>query len=187
MGNNMTNLSEEQEALKNSITKSALIWGLVLGVIAGAITFWLTGEMASSERAQTTGFVAGGVGFVLFLFNSWRGKKSSKCAKCSATFSISRTGREETLVSSEEKSEHEKLEGGGSKLSEWMEDKLDVVETYNCSSCDDETTKEYQITRKRDEVVREKGARTGKGDDVEVAAVVEPPKVRRVKNKRKTK
>lgn len=183
----MTTLSEEQQDLKNSITKSALIWGLVLGVIAGAITFWLTGEMASSERAQTTGFVAGGVGFLLFLFNSWRGKKSAKCAKCSAAFSISRTGREETLVSSEEKSKHEKLEGGGSKLSEWVEDKFDVVETFVCSSCDDETTNEFQTTRKRDEVVREKGARTGTADDVKVAPVVATQKVSRAKRKPKSK
>ncbi len=183
----MTNLSEEQEALKYSIAKSALIWGLVLGVIAGAITFWLSGGMTSGERAQTTGFVAGGVGFVLFLFISWRGKKSAKCAKCSAAFSISRTGREETLVSSEEKSEHEKLEGGGSKLTEWIEDKLDVVETFSCSSCNDVTTKEFQITRKRDEVVREKGARTGKADDVDVAAVVATQKVSSAKRKPKSK
>ncbi len=155
----MSNLSSEQQDLKRSITKSAIIWGVVLGCIAGAIAFWLTADMTEGNRTQITGMVAGGVGFLLFLFISRSGAKSSKCEKCSAAFSISRTNREENLVSAEEKSEHEKLDDGGSKLTTWIEEKFDVVETYTCSSCDNITTKNSQITRKKDEVVREKGSR----------------------------
>ena len=156
----MGNLSSEQLELKQSITKSAVIWGAILGCIAGAITFWLTADMTPENRTQITGMVAGGVGFLLFLLISRSRAKSSKCEKCSASFSISRSNREENLVSSEEKSEHEKLDKGGSKLTTWIEEKIDVVETYTCSSCNNITTKNFQITRKKDEVVREKGARS---------------------------
>lgn len=163
----MSNLSSEQQDLKNSIRKSAIIWGVILGGVAGAITFWLTADMAQDNRTQITGMVAGGVGFLLFWLISRSGAKSSKCEKCSASFSISRTNREENLVSSEEKSEHEKLENGGSKLTTWIEEKFDVVETFACSSCDNITTKNSQTTRKKDEIVREKGTRSddGRADD----------------------
>ncbi|VAW14442.1 hypothetical protein MNBD_ALPHA11-422, partial [hydrothermal vent metagenome] len=162
----MSELSNEQEELKSSITKSALTWGGVLALIAGAIAFWSTGDMDTGDRTQITGMVAGGVGFLMFWLVSRSKTKSSKCPKCSAAFSISRTNREETLISSEEKSEHEKLEGGGSKLTTWNEEKYDVVETYTCSSCGDVTTKISQTTRRKDEVVKEKAAPKGKGDDV---------------------
>ncbi|MCF6303433.1 MAG: hypothetical protein L3J13_09600 [Devosiaceae bacterium] len=168
----MSKLSSEQQELKSSITKSAAIWGGVLGLIAGAITFWSTGDMDTGDRTQITGMVTGGAGFLIFWLISRSKAKSSKCPKCSATFSISRTNREETLVSSEEKSEHEKLEGGGSKLTKWTEEKFDVVETYTCSSCGDVTTKISQTTRRKDEVVKEKAAPSGDGDDVRVAGLV---------------
>lgn len=163
----MSNLSSEQQDLKKSIARSAIIWAVILGFVAGAIAFWLTGDMTADNRTQITGMVAGGVGFLLFWLISRSGAKSSKCEKCSASFSISRSNREEILVSSEEKSEHEKLENGGSKLTTWTEEKLDVVETYTCSSCDNITTRNFQITRKKDEVVREKGVRSddGRADD----------------------
>ncbi len=162
----MSELSKEQEELKSSITKSALIWGGVFALIAGAIAFWSTANMDTGDRTQITGMVAGGVGFLIFWLVSRAKAKSSKCPKCSAAFSISRTNREETLISSEEKSEHETLEGGGSRLTTWREEKYDVVETYTCSSCGDVTTKISQTTRRKDEVVKEKAAPKGKGDDV---------------------
>ncbi len=162
----MSELSKEQEELKSSITKSALIWGGVFALIAGAIAFWSTANMDTGDRTQITGMVAGGVGFLIFWLVSRAKAKSSKCPKCSAAFSISRTNREETLISSEEKSEHEKLEGGGSRLTTWREEKYDVVETYTCSSCGDVTTKISQTTRRKDEVVKEKAAPKGKGDDI---------------------
>ncbi len=167
----MSELSPEQEKLKSAITRSALIWGGVAGVIAGAVTFWLTASIEPKERTQITGIVAGGVIFLVYLLVSRSRAKAAMCSQCSAAFSTTRKDRTETLVSSEEKSRHEKLEGGGSKLTEWTEEKYDVVEVYACSSCGHESVKEFQVTRRKDEVVREKGATSDAhpGDDVEIA------------------
>ena len=169
----MRNLTEKQRELKSSIVKSAIIWGSILGMIAGAVTFWLTGDMSPANRTQITGMVAGGVGFLLFLLISRSAAKSAKCEKCSAAYSISRTDRKETLLSSEDKSEHEKLENGGSKLTTWKEEKYEVLETFTCSRCGNVTTKISQLTRKKDEVVREKVARPDQGpaDDAPAKAI----------------
>ncbi len=159
----MSELSENQEELRQSIQKSSMIWALVLGGIVAAIAYWLLGGQGQVIRMVGTLLIGGGVGLLLFrqVFNSR--SKSSKCPKCSAAFSISRSNREEIMVSSEEKSEKEKLEEGGTRLTVWTEEKFDVVETYTCSSCQEVSTKEFQITRTKDKVVKENGAPKNKG------------------------
>ncbi len=147
----MSELSENQEELRRSIQKSAIIWGLVLGVIAGLIAYWIMGSQTPNVRLGGSVVLGAGAGFAIFrwIFNSRA--RSAKCTKCGAAFSISRTNREETLVSSEEKEEREKQEDGSTKVNRWKEEKFDVVETYECSSCADVTTKTSQTTRRRDE------------------------------------
>ncbi|MCF6326378.1 MAG: hypothetical protein L3J21_03685 [Devosiaceae bacterium] len=159
----MSELSENQEELRKSIQKSSMIWALVSAVIVGAIAYWLLGGQEQIIRMVATLAIGGATGFLMFRQNFNSRAKSSKCTKCSAVFSISRTNREETLVSCEEKSEKEKLDEGGTRLTVWSEEKFDVVETYTCSSCQEISTKEFQITRTKDKVVTEKGAPKSKG------------------------
>jgi len=57
----MTNLTSEQEALRASIKKSAIIWGVVLGLIIAGLAYWLLGS-------QGTGIRSGGAALAGLLF-----------------------------------------------------------------------------------------------------------------------
>ena len=147
----MTGLSQEQLEKRASIKKSATIWGVIVGAIAGLLAMWLLGSQGSAVRfggAAVIGLVAG---FLVFRASFSSGAKSAKCGKCSATFSISRTDRAETLASSEAREEREEQPDKSTKVTTWTEERYDVVDTYTCASCGDATTKEYQTTRRRDE------------------------------------
>jgi len=167
----MAELSNEQQELKASIQKSAIIWGLVLGLLVGLIAYWLLGDQENIVRIGGTAILGVGVVIVTFRSKFRTGAKLARCAECGATFSISRSNREEILISSEEKSQYEKLDSGGSKLTEWVEEKYDVLETYACSKCGNESIKEFQTTRRKDQTTREKSSKSNShpADDVALA------------------
>lgn len=148
----MSNLSSEQETLKASIEKSAGIWGAVLGLAAGGIAYWALG--GQSGAIQMGGAAAIGVG-VLVGIRSWRIKANSAaaaCGECSATFSITRTDRAEKLLSSTNQETRDAQPDYSTKVTTWMEDTIEVTDTYTCAKCDNATTKQYTKTAKRDEV-----------------------------------
>ncbi|MBL4807308.1 MAG: hypothetical protein JKY31_08470 [Rhodobacteraceae bacterium] len=147
----MTNLSQEQEEMRQSIQKSAMIWSIIFGVIIAGIAYWSLGGQGAMVRM---GASAGAGIVVLFGVFKWRfgaNSKSSQCEKCSAAFSISKTNHVETLKSSESKETRDAQEDGSTKVTTWTEEVYDVVDTYTCASCNDEKTKEYTTTRKVDE------------------------------------
>ncbi len=147
----MSELSENQEELRQSIQKSSMIWGVVLGVVAALIAYWIMGSQEAMLRLGSSAVLGVGAGFGIFRWIFGSRAKSAKCSKCGAAFSIARTNREETLVSSEEKEEREAQEDGSIKVSRWREEKFDVRDTYECSGCSDVTTKTSQTTRRKDE------------------------------------
>lgn len=147
----MAELSAEQEELRRSIQKSAIIWALVIGGIAGAVAYWLLGSQGQTVRTVAALVVGGGAGFLMFRQVFGSKAKEAKCEKCGAAFSTTRTNKQETLVSSEEKETRERQDDGATKFSRWTEEKFDVVETYECSSCGYISTRQSQITRRKDE------------------------------------
>ena len=148
----MANLSDEQQALKDSIKKSGMIWGAILGVIAAAIGYWALGGQSTAIQ----GGVAAAIGAATFgLISSWRIKANSAaaaCAKCNATFSITRTDRAEEVKSSENKETRDAQPDHSTEVVTWVEDTIEVTDTYTCAKCNDATTKQYTKTVKRDEV-----------------------------------
>lgn len=147
----MPQLSSEQETLRASIKKGAIIWGVVLGLIIAALAYWILGSQGGLIRqggAAIAGLlVAGGV----YSKSMTSGAAGAKCANCNAGFSVSRTDKNEVLVKSEARESRKELENGDTEISTWVEEIFDVDDTYSCSKCDDITHKKYQSTRKRDE------------------------------------
>ncbi|MCF6304357.1 MAG: hypothetical protein L3J33_03175 [Rhodobacteraceae bacterium] len=147
----MTNLSQEQEEMRQSIQKSAMIWSVVFGLIVAGIAFWALAGQGNLIRMG--GAAVGGVVALVAIFK-WRfsaNSKSAQCGKCSTAFSISKTDHVETLKSSETKETRDAQEDFSTKVTTWTEEVYEVADTYSCGSCGDETVKEYTTTRKKDE------------------------------------
>ena len=165
----MTNLSSEQEALRASIRKSAVIWGIVLGLIIAGLAYWLLGSQGIGIRsggAALAGLLSAGL---ITRKNLSSGAAGAKCANCGAGFSVSRVDRQEVLAKSTPKEERKELDSGDIEITTWVEEIYDVDDTYKCSSCGDTTHKTYQSTRRKDEetVVKsagKKGADASKGN-----------------------
>jgi len=146
-------LDQDQEEKRSSIRKSALTWGAIVGVIAGLIMLWILGGQSSGIRYGGAIVVALGIGFFVQQASFKSGAKSAECANCGAAFSLSRTDRTETLVSSEPKEDRKDQPDGKIEVTTWTEEVYDVVDTYTCSQCADVTSKSYTTTRRKDEAV----------------------------------
>ncbi|HIP22928.1 MAG TPA: hypothetical protein EYG79_04950 [Rhodobacteraceae bacterium] len=147
----MSQLSPEQEALKAGIEKSAGIWGAILGFVSGGIAYWaLSGQSGAIQMGLATAI---GVA-VLLGIRTWRIKANASaatCAKCSATFSISRTDRTEKVLSTEQKETREAQPDHSTKVTTWLEEEIETTSTYTCAKCGDTEAKVSQHTRKKDE------------------------------------
>jgi len=150
-GTAMPGLSHEQEEKRAAIQKSAMIWGGVVGAIAGLLAIWILGGQGDALRYGGAIIVALGVGYLVHRASFKSGAKSALCAKCGAAFSRSKTDRAETLTGSTDKEEREEQPDKSVKVTTWVEDSFDAVDTHTCAKCADATTKEYTTTRKRDE------------------------------------
>ncbi len=147
----MANLSQDQEAKRAAIQKSATITGGVVGVIAGLLALWVLGGQGGAVRFGGAVIVALGTGVLTYRASFNSGAKSAKCEKCGAAFSRTRSNRQETVTASAEKQEREEQPDKSTKVTTWTEDKLDIVDSYTCAKCGDVTTNAYQTTRRRDE------------------------------------
>ncbi len=147
----MTQLSNEQETLRASIKKGAIIGGVVLGLIVAALAYWILGGQDGMIRkggAAVAGLIAAGGLYAKFMSS---GADGAKCNECNAAFSVSRSDKTETLIKSEARESRKELENGDTEISTWVEEVFDVDDTYICSKCGDVTHKTYKTTRKRDE------------------------------------
>lgn len=147
----MTNLSQEQEEMRQSIQKSAMIWSIIFALVVAGVAYWALGGQSVMVRMGVT--AAAGIIILVGIFK-WRfsaNSKSAQCAKCATAFSISKTNHVETLKSSTAKESRDAQEDHSTKVTTWTEEIYGVVDTYTCASCDDTQTKEYTTTRKKDE------------------------------------
>lgn len=147
----MSDLSHDQVEMRAAIKKSATIWAVITGVIAGLLALWILGGQGAAVRYGGAVIVALAVGFLVFQASFKSAAKSARCEKCGATFSRSRSDHAETLASSTDKEDREEQPDKSTKVTNWTEEVFDVVDTYACAKCGDTTTKTYQTTRRRDE------------------------------------
>lgn len=103
----MSDLSDDQSALKNTIRNKALVLGGLAGLAAGGIVYWLSGGLGQPINAIAGVVVGAGAAFFAFRGIASSGAKQAACEKCGATFSVNQTGRSEELLHSEEKSKLE--------------------------------------------------------------------------------
>ena len=147
----MSDLSQDQEEKRASIQKGAITFGAIVGVIVALIAVWALGGQGGAIRYGGALVLGGVAGFFVFRGSFNSGSKSAQCEKCSAAFSRSKTDSAETVISSADKEEREAQEDKSTKVTTWIEDTVEVVDTYTCAQCGDVTTNSYQTTRKRDE------------------------------------
>lgn len=147
----MAVLSEDQEAKRASIQKTAAIWGVIVGVLAGLVALWALGGQGDAVRYGGAAAAALILGALVFRASFNAGARSAKCENCGAAFSRSRTDRAEALVSSEPKEEREAQEDGSVEVTRWTEETYDVTDTYTCAKCGHQTTETYKRTRRKDE------------------------------------
>ncbi len=146
----MPELSAEQQALKASIRKSALIWGLILGALVGGFVYMLNDELAQPLRSLVGGGVFAVIAGVIFVWRSKANAGAATCKKCNAAFSISRTDRSEKTLSSEPKETRDAQPDHSTKVTTWLEEVIETTDTYTCSKCGDITTKVSTRTEKKD-------------------------------------
>ena len=106
----MSNFSNQQQALKSSITKGAIIGAGIIGLIIAGLAYWLLGSQGSVIRSG--GAVLAGLGIAALVYKKTMasGAAGAKCAKCSTAFSVSRSDRQEILVKSQTKEERKTLD-----------------------------------------------------------------------------
>ncbi len=164
----MSKLSPEQEALKADIAKSAGIWAIIIGAIIGGIAFALNDEFTQPLRGLIGGGVFVVVATLIFIWRKKANSAAATCGKCSATFSITRTGREEEVLSSVAKETREAQPDYSTKVTTWIEEEIRTTDTYACAKCGDTETKVSTRTSRRDEKesiepAPEKGKSGGQG------------------------
>jgi len=163
----MSQLSPEQAALKADIAKSAAIWGVILGALVGGLTYALNDEFAQPMRSLIGGGVFIVVAALIFIWRKKANSAAATCAKCNATFSISRTDRTEKALSSEAKETRDAQPDYSTKVTTWLEEVIETTDTYTCAKCGDTEVKVSQRTVKKDEK-----------EEIEPAPVKEKPKAK---------
>lgn len=151
MGDVMSGLSAEQEAMQASIRKTATIWGCIGGAAVALIALWALGSQGSAVRYGGAAILGAGAGFGLFKWSFGNGSKAAQCGKCSAAFSITRTDRSEKLLGSAPKESRQEADDRSTKVTTWVEESYEVTDTYTCAKCGDVTHKTHTSNRKKDE------------------------------------
>ncbi len=147
----MANLSSEQQEMRDSLRKSAMIWGGILGVILALLLVWILSGQGAGVRYGVSAVAGLAAAFCIFKWRFSANSDAAKCESCGASYSISRTDRQEEVTGTEAKEETEEQEDGSTKKTTWTEETVAVSETYTCSSCQNQTTKDFTTTRRKDE------------------------------------
>lgn len=166
----MTDLSNAQSTLKASITKRAAIWGVIVTLLTGGIAYWLAFGLGALIAAPLASAVGAALGFLTFRGIFSAGAREAQCAQCGAAFSVTETGRAETLRSAEPMSRIEStpavtdaaIKGTKSgavppvrQVTTWIEETYDVVIETACRQCSAVNTRSIVVTRQRDRETRE--------------------------------
>lgn len=152
----MNGLTPEQQALKNKITTSAIIWGVVAGIVVALLAFWLLANAGDVIRWGVA--IVGGAGVGLL---TWRLVHSSSvakavCKKCGTAFGIREVSRSERLIGSEQRRKQEqvkpstKIDAAVNRTITWTEEKYEVTAVDECFKCHDRTERKWTVTREKD-------------------------------------
>lgn len=152
----MDGLSPEQQALKGKITTRAILWGVVAGIVAALLAFWLLGNAGALVRWLVTIIMGAAAGYFTYrgLYSS--GVTKAVCKNCGTAFGIREISRSEQLLSSEQRKKVEqvkpatKIDAATTRTITWIEEKYEVIAVDECFKCHDRTERKWTVTRERD-------------------------------------
>lgn len=152
----MDGLSPEQRALKGKITSRAIVWGIVAGVAAALLAFWLLGNAGAPVRWLVAFIVGAAAGYFAYrgLYSS--GVAKAVCKNCGTAFGIREISRSEQLLSSEQRKKVEqvkpatKIDATTTRTVTWIEEKYEISAVDECFKCHNRTERKWTATRERD-------------------------------------
>lgn len=152
----MDGLTPEQQALKNKISTSAIIWGVVAGIVVALLAFWLLASAGDVIRWGVTIVGGAAVGFITWRLVHSSGVAKAVCKKCGTAFGIREVSRSEQLIGSEQRKKVEqvkpatKIDAAVNRTITWTEDKYEVTAVDECFKCHDRTERKWTVTREKD-------------------------------------
>lgn len=154
-------LTPDQQGLKTKIATTAIIWGIVVGLVAALIVFWVGANAPDWVRWVLTLIVGGVAGYFTYKLNYNSGVAKAICKKCGTAFGIREVERSEHVVGIEQKRKVEtgrpasKTERGTTKTTTWTEEKVEITAVDECFKCHDRTERKWTVTRDKDKVETE--------------------------------
>jgi hypothetical protein len=157
----MAALTPEQQQRKNGIMIGAVVWGVVVAIIVGALAYWAGANLGGIWRGLLAAVLGIGLGVLTFRWRYNSGVAKAICSKCGTAFGIREVERSERFLSSDPKQKSEsdrpasKVDRGTNKITTWVEEKYEVTAIDECFNCHDRTERKWTTTRDKDRVERE--------------------------------
>ena len=96
-------LTPDEQGLKTKITTTAVLWAIVVALVAALLVFWLGGNAPDWVRWMLTIIVGALGGYFTFRLSYNSGVAKSVCKKCGTAFGIREVERHETVLGIEQK------------------------------------------------------------------------------------
>lgn len=152
----MDGLSPEQQALKDKITTSAIIWGVVTGIVVALLAFWLLGNAGELIRWLGAIILGPAAGYLTYRWQYSTAVAKAVCKNCGTAFGIREVARSEQLLSSEQRRKVEqvkpatKIDAAVNRTVTWTEEKYEVTAVDECFNCHNRTERKWTVTREKD-------------------------------------
>jgi hypothetical protein len=154
-------LTPEQQGLKARIATAAILWAIVITLVAALIVFWLGANAPDWVRWVLTIIVGAVAGYLTFKLSYNSGVAKSVCKNCGTAFGIREVERNEQVVGMEQKRKVEagrppsQTDRGTSKITTWTEEKVEITAIDECFKCSDRTERKWTITRDKEKTETE--------------------------------
>jgi hypothetical protein len=149
-------LTPEQQGLKTKITTAAVLWAIIVALVAALVVFWIGANAPEWLRWVLTIIVGAVAGYLTFKLSYNSGVAKSVCKKCGTAFGIREVERTEQVVGIEQKRKVEagqpasKTDRGTSKVTTWTEEKVEITAIDECFKCHDRTERKWTVNRDKD-------------------------------------
>ena len=154
-------LRPEQQGLKTRIITTAVLWAVIMALVAALVVYWLSANGPEWVRWLLAIIVGGLAGYFTFRLSYNSGVAKSVCKKCGTAFGIHEVERNEAVIGVEQKRKvavgRRAKDGnpGTSKVTTWTEEKVEITAVDECMNCRDRTERKWTIDRDQDKTVTE--------------------------------
>jgi hypothetical protein len=154
-------LTPEQQGIKTKITMSAILWGIIAGLVVALLAFWLLQNAADWLRWVLTVILGAGGGYLTFRLTYNSGVAKAVCKNCGTAFGIREVDRVERITGTEQRRKVQagrppsKTDRGTNKITTWTEEKVEVTAIDECFNCHNRTERKWTMTRDKDKTESE--------------------------------